>query len=238
MCGRYKLSRRKQLVEEYFDSVSDEPDWSPRFNIAPTQPVPVIRQNPKEPVRQLSVMRWGLIPSWSKDASGGASMINARSETAATKPAFRDALKSRRCMIPADGFYEWRRDGKSKQPYCFEVNEGELFVFAGLWERWRDPSGQWVQSCSILTTTPNAVTQAVHDRMPVILHPDAYDLWLDPGMTNVAAASELLQPFEARLMRSFSVSTRINHVANDDEECSVPVELVQVQARLFGGESV
>jgi putative SOS response-associated peptidase YedK len=238
MCGRYKLSRRKQLVEEYFDSVSDEPEWSPRFNIAPTQPVPVIRQHPTQPIRQLSVMRWGLIPSWAKDSSVAASMINARSETAATKPAFRDAMKTRRCLIPADGFYEWKRDGKSKQPYCFEVNGGELFAFAGLWDRWRDPSGQWVQSCSILTTTPNAVTSAVHDRMPVILDPEAYDLWLDPGMKNVAAASDLLQPFDARLMRSYPVSTRINHVANDDEECSVPVELVQAQTGLFGGESV
>ena len=130
MCGRYKLSRRKQIVEEYFDAVSSEEDWSPCFNIAPTQSVPVIRQHPKEPVRKLSLMRWGLIPSWATDSSGAARMINARSETASTKPAFRDALKSRRCLIPADAFYEWKRDGKTKQPYCFEVGEGELFGFA------------------------------------------------------------------------------------------------------------
>jgi putative SOS response-associated peptidase YedK len=117
-------------VEEYFDTASDAEDWAPRFNIAPTQPVPVIRQNPKERVRELSMMRWGLIPSWAKDSSTAASMINARSETAATKPAFRDALKSRRCLIPADGFYEWRRAGKIKQPYCFEVNEGKLLTNA------------------------------------------------------------------------------------------------------------
>src|SRR6202142_3393629 len=109
MCGRYRLSRRKQLVQEYFETVSDEPDWAPRYNIAPTQPVPVIRQNPKQPIRELSLFRWGLIPSWMKDSSGAATMINARSETAGTKPAFRDALKSRRCLIPADGFYEWLR---------------------------------------------------------------------------------------------------------------------------------
>src|SRR5580700_3040608 len=133
MCGPYKLSRRKQVIEEYFDSVSDEPDWRPRYNIAPTQPVPVIRQHPKEPVRQLSLMKWGLIPSWAPNHSVAASMINARSETAATKPTFRDALKFRRCLIPADGFYEWSRTGKAKQPYCFEVNEGELFAFAGIW---------------------------------------------------------------------------------------------------------
>jgi len=160
-------------------------------------------------------------------------MINARSETASTKPAFRDALKSRRCLIPADGFYEWKRDGKSKQPYCFEVNKGELFAFAGLWDRWKDPTGQWIKTCSILTTTPNAVTAPVHDRMPVILDPDGYELWLDPGMTNLAAASDLLKPFDARLMRSFPVSSRINSVANDDEECAAPVESVPAQNRLF-----
>ena len=233
MCGRYRLSRRKQLVDEYFDSVSDEPDWAPRYNIAPTQPAPVIRQHPKEPVRQLSLMRWGLIPSWAKDSSGAAQMINARSETASTKPAFRDALKSRRCLIPADGFYEWMRTGKTKQPYCFEVNDGQLFAFAGIWDRWKDPSGQWVKTCSILTTPPNAVTSPVHDRMPGILDPDSYDLWLDPRMTNLAAASELLKPYDARLMRCYPVSARINRVANDDEECSRPVELALTQTRLF-----
>jgi putative SOS response-associated peptidase YedK len=233
MCGRYKLSRRKQVVEEYFDAASSEEDWSPRYNVAPTQPIPVIRQHPKEPIRELSLMRWGLIPSWAKDASGAARMINARSETASTKPAFRDALKSRRCLIPADGFYEWLRTGKSKQPYCFEVNDGELFAFAGLWERWKNPSGEWIKTCSILTTTPNAVTAPVHDRMPVILDTDGYDLWLDPGMTNLDAASDLLKPFDARLMRSFPVSTRINSVVNDDAECSRPVELVQNQSSLF-----
>jgi putative SOS response-associated peptidase YedK len=166
VCGRYKLSRRKQIVEEYFDTASGEEDWSPRYNVAPTQPVPVIRQHPKEPVRELSLMRWGLILSWSKDSSVAASMINARSETAATKPAFRDALKSRRCLIPADGFYEWRRTGKTEQPYCFEVNEGELFAFAGIWDRWKNPSGNWMKTSSILTTTPNAVTSAFPNRSP------------------------------------------------------------------------
>ena len=233
MCGRYKLSRRKQVVEEYFDATSDEPDWNPRYNVAPTQSVPVIRQHPKEPIRELSLMRWGLIPSWSRDSSGAARMINARAETAATKPAFRDALKSRRCLIPADGFYEWVRTGKAKQPYCFEVNEGKMFAFAGIWDRWKNPSGHWIKTCSILTTTPNAVTSAVHDRMPVILDPASYDLWLDPGMKDVGAASDLLKPLDARLMRSYPISTRINHVANDDAECSAPVNLAEIQTRLF-----
>src|SRR5216683_6775037 len=222
MCGRYRLSRRKQIVEEYFDAAPGQQDWNPRYNIAPTQDVPVIRQDPKKPIRELSLMRWGLIPSWARDASVAASMINARSETASAKPAFRDALKSRRCLIPADGFYDWVRTGKAKQPYCFEVNEGELFAFAGIWDRWKDPHRGWIKTCSILTTTPNAVTSSVHDRMPVILDPDSYDLWLDPGMKNVDAASELLKPLNARPMRYYPVSTRINHVANADEECSTP----------------
>src|SRR6201993_311143 len=233
MCGRYRLSRRKQIIEEHFDTADWQDDWSPRYNIAPTQPVPVIRQHPKEPVRRLSLMRWGLIPSWAKDTSGAARSINARSETAHTLPAFRDAMKLRRCLVPADGFYEWQRRGSAKQPFCFEVGDGGLFAFAGLWERWRDPSGQWVKSCSILTTTPNAVTSAVHDRMPVILESESYDLWLDPGIQDVQVISELLKPYDARLMRSYPISTRINHVANDDEDCSRSVELVETQDSLF-----
>ena len=233
MCGRYRLSRRKQLVEEYFDTESDEPEWTPRYNIAPSQPVPVIRQNPKKPRRELSLMRWGLIPSWAKDASIAARMINARSETVGTKPAFRDPMTNRRCLIPADGFYEWQRTGKVKQPYCFEVNDGDLFALAGIWDRWTDPNRNTVETCSILTTSPNAVTSAIHDRMPVILDPDSYDIWLDPGMRDVTTASELLKPYDAQLMRCYPIGARINHVANDDEECSAPVELVQIQNSLF-----
>ena len=233
MCGRYRLSRRKQIIEEHFDTAPWDDEWSPRYNLAPTQPVPVIRQQPKEPIRQVSTMRWGLVPHWAKDASIAASTINARSETAATKSAFRDPLKLRRCLIPADGFYEWAKTAKSKQPFCFEVNDGQLFAFAGIWDGWKNSEGQWIRTCSILTTTPNAVTSAVHDRMPVILDPDRYDLWLDPGMQNVAAVSELLKPYDARRMRCYPVGTRINHVANDDEECSRPVELVHSQDQLF-----
>jgi putative SOS response-associated peptidase YedK len=234
MCGRYRLSRRKQVIEEQFDTADWQDDWRPRYNIAPTQPVPVIRQHPKEPIRQISTMRWGLVPYWAKDPSITTGTINAKSETAATKPAFRDPLKFRKCLIPADGFYEWQKRGNSKQPFCFEVNNGGLFAFAGLWDGWKDSSGQWLQTCSILTTTPNAVTSAIHDRMPVILDPNSYDLWLDPGMQNVAAISELLKPYDARLMRCYPVSTRINHVANDDAECSRPVEIAEAQHRLFG----
>jgi putative SOS response-associated peptidase YedK len=233
MCGRYRLSRRKQIIGECFETAPWDNDWSPRYNIAPTQQVPVIRQHPREPIRQLSLMKWGLIPHWSKSASDAASMINARSETAVTKPAFREPMRLRRCLIPADAFYEWKRTATSKQPYCFEVNEGELFAFAGLWDGWKNAEGQWVKSCSILTTSPNAVTSAVHDRMPVILDPESYDVWLDPGMTHVQVVSELLKPYDATAMRCYPVSSRVNHVANDDADCSRPVEITEAQNRLF-----
>jgi len=233
MCGRYRLSRRKQVLEERFDSVAGDEEWNPRYNVAPTQPVPVIRQNPKEPLRELSLIRWGLVPAWAKDSSGGARMINARSETVSTLPAFRDSFKSRRCLVPADGFYEWQKTGKARQPYCFEVNGGELFAFAGIWDRWKDASGKTLETCSILTTTPNAVTSAVHDRMPVILDPDNYDLWLDPRMKDTGAVCELLKPYDARLMQCFPVSPRVNNVVNDDEACSAHVPIAQTQGSLF-----
>jgi putative SOS response-associated peptidase YedK len=162
---------------------------------------------------------------WAKDMSDAARKINARSETAATLPAFRDALKSRRCLVPADGFYEWQRTDGQKQPYCFEVNDGELFAFAGLWERWKKPDGEWVKTFTVVTTTPNAVTSLVHDRMPVILDRADYDLWLDPAMTKVEVVIDMLKPYRADLMRSYPVSQRVNRVANDDADCSARVQL-------------
>jgi putative SOS response-associated peptidase YedK len=233
MCGRYRLSRRKQIIEEYFETAPWDDDWDPRYNIAPTQPVPVIRQHPKELIRQISLMKWGLIPHWAKNASESAKTMNARSETAAIRPAFRDPMRFRRCLIPADGFYEWARKGTTKQPYCFEVQDGALFAFAGLWDGWKDASGNWVKTCSILTTTPNALTSAVHDRMPVILPPDAYDLWLDPGLNDVQVVSELLKPYHANAMRSYPVSMRVNRVENDDQECAQRVVISEAQNRLF-----
>jgi putative SOS response-associated peptidase YedK len=140
---------------------------------------------------------------------------------------------TRQVPDPADGFYEWQRRGSAKLPYCLEVSDGELFAFAGLWDGWRNEEGQWIKTCSILTTTPNTVTSAIHDRMPVILDRDSYDLWLDPGLTDARVVSELLKPYDARLMRTYAISPRINHVENDDEECSRPVELVETQDRLF-----
>ena len=233
MCGRYRLSRKKQIIEEYFATGPGEHDFDPRYNIAPTQPVAIIRQNPGNHGRALSLARWGLIPSWAKDPTIASSTINARSETAATKPAFSDALKFQRCLIPADGFYEWQRTGRARLPYCFEVREGALFAFAGIWDRWKDPTGKILETCSILTTTPNAVTSAVHNRMPVILEPYDYDRWLSPAIQDVGGVSTLLKPYDARLMRCYPLGTRINDAANDDEECSRPIAHSDPHLRLF-----
>ena len=234
MCGRYRLSRRKQLIAEYFET-GNEVDWEPRYNIAPSQQVGIIRQDPERPERYFALARWGLIPSWASDASIGSKTINARSETVLTKPAFRDAFSSRRCLLPADGFFEWRRSGREKQPFHFGMQDDSLFAFAGLWDRWRDPAGDVVESCSILTTTPNSLLANIHDRMPVILRQENYDLWLDAGFKDVKALAEVLVPFEAAQMRCFPVSTRINAVTNDDPDCVVPRHSsLPAQASLFG----
>jgi putative SOS response-associated peptidase YedK len=234
MCGRYRLSRRKEILAEQFDTDFDDLDWEPRFNIAPTQPVPVIRRVEGNPARQASMMRWGLIPSWAQAPDIGAQNINARSETAASKPSFRDPLRRQRCLIPTDAFYEWQRTAKVKQPFCFEVGDGAVFAFAGLWDRWRGQDGQVLESCTILTTTPNVLLADVHDRMPVILAAEHYDRWLDPAMQGVVSAMGLLKPYDAALMRKYPVSKRVNLVANDDSECSTPVELPATTGSLFG----
>jgi putative SOS response-associated peptidase YedK len=234
MCGRYRLSRRAEILASYFYAQYDGMDWEARYNIAPTQTVPVIRQDLNTPVRRASFMRWGLVPSWARAVSVGASMINARSETAREKPAFKELLQRRRCLIPADAFYEWKKVGKSKQPFCFEMTKREPFAFAGLWDSWRTPEGTALETCTILTTTPNRLLAEVHDRMPVILPAASYDLWLDPGFREVAAVSEMLRPFDTDLMRRYPVSECVNSVANDGPECSTAIESQPaIQAGLF-----
>src|ERR1700694_4567104 len=221
MCGRFRLSHRKELIEEYFATEPSDVEWNPRFNVAPTQFVPSIRRDAAQPTRSLGLMQWGLVPSWMTDPAAPAKLFNARLETVATKPSFREALKDRRCLIPADAFYEWKKVSKGRQPFCFQVDSGALFVFAGIWEPARGPNGDPIGTCCILTTSPNEITSAVHDRMPVILSPEEYDMWLDPELKH-SAILDLLNPFEAERMRAFPVSTRVNSVKNDDEECSRP----------------
>ena len=234
MCGRYRLSRRKEILEEQFDTDFDDLDWEPRYNIAPTQPVAVIRQVAGGHARKASAMRWGLIPSWTTDSTGAVRSINARAETAASKPSFRDPLRTQRCLIPADAFYEWRRVAGEKQPFCFEVGLADVFAFAGLWDRWVGPGGEVLETCTILTTTPNDLLVDVHDRMPAILRAEEYDRWLDPSMQDMERAVGLVKPYDASKMRRYPVSTRVNLVTNDGPECSVPVELPATTGLLFG----
>jgi putative SOS response-associated peptidase YedK len=223
MCGRFRQSRSRQILEEMFQGHFDsDDDFPPRFNIAPTQPVLAIRQEPDQPIRRISLMRWGLVPSWSKDLSGSARMINARSEAITTTPAFREPFKTQRCLIPADGFYEWKSAGKTKQPYCFQVGHGELFAFAGLWDKWRSSNKEIVESCTLITTIANPLVADIHGRMPVILDPDNYDLWLDPGFHNSDTLSAMFVPYDASFMERYAVSNRVSDPKNDDAECAAP----------------
>jgi len=234
MCGRYRLTRDgKQIVEDF--SIEGEVEWAPRYNIAPTDPIATIRQDRNNPVRHFALMRWGLIPFWAKDRNIGLRTINGMSETAATKPAFREAMQTRRCLIPADGFYEWLRTGpKEKQPYNFGMADDSMFAFAGLWDCWRDETGNPILSCTILTTRPNTLVAPVHNRMPAILERENYDLWLDPGTTDPARVTDLLSPFDPRKMRKYPVSKRVNSVKNDDPECAQEIQLpTEVQGGLF-----
>ena len=172
-------------------------------------------------------MRWGLIPYWAKDASFGANTINAVAETAAEKPAFREAMRRRRCLIPADGFYEWKQTGpRQKQPYSIGMADDGLFAFAGLWDQWRDAGGggRVIESCTILTTEANPLLREIHPRMPVILKPEDYDRWLDPGITDPRRVGDLLRPFDARAMKAWPVSSAVNRVENDGPECVAEAE--------------
>ena len=233
MCGRYRLTAKKRYLRDHF-GLAEEPHWEPRWNIAPTQQVATIRQHRAEPVRIFGLMRWGLIPSWAKDQSFGLKTINAMAETAADKPSFRDSLKRRRCLIPADGFYEWKRIGpKEKQPYNIGLTTGSVFAFAGLWDRWQDPNNNMLETCTILTTRPNALVADVHDRMPAILRKEDYECWLDPGMTDAQTVLDCLKPFDARLMKKHPVSAHVNRPENDDEECAREVPIKEIPATLF-----
>lgn len=233
MCGRYRLTAKERYLRDHF-GLDGDLSWTPRWNIAPTQQVPVVRQDRKEPKRSFALLRWGLIPFCAKNASIGFKTINAMSETAAQKPAFRDAMKLRRCLIPADGFYEWENLGtKVKQPYNFGMADDALFAFAGLWERWRDPAGEFIETFTILTTKPNSLVAGIHDRMPAILKPDDYELWLDPGVTNAGLVVDALKPFDARLMKKWPVSSRVSRAENDDPECAQEVPIAGAIPTLF-----
>jgi putative SOS response-associated peptidase YedK len=234
MCGRYVLTTPGEVLAQIFDTAPPPEEVLeaivPRYNIAPTQKVPVVRRAPT-PVpapapaatRELALVQWGLVPHWAKDPDIGNRLINARAETAAEKPSFREALKRRRCLIPADGFYEWQKLGKGKQPFLLRLRNRETFAFAGLWSQWKNPeSGANLESCAILTTTPNELTATVHDRMPVILPATTWDRWLadaPPG----TPITDLFLSYPADEMEVFPVSKRVNSPANEGPENIVPL---------------
>jgi len=217
MCGRFaSFDLPLELLSELF-GIASSPPLPSRYNIAPTQMVLVIRQLP-DGQNHLELPRWGLIPSWAKDPSIGSKMINARAETITEKPAFRQAIKYRRCLVLASGFYEWKKEGKAKQPWYIRLKDGAPMVFAGIWESWRSPEGEVIESCSILTTAANRLVAPLHDRMPVILSPDEFNGWLDRQITNPASLVHLFSSYPADLMETFPVSPLVNNMKNDSAD--------------------
>jgi putative SOS response-associated peptidase YedK len=211
MCGRYELHTHPAALALAF-GLAAPPDLTPRYNIAPTQQVPIVRQNAAG-VREWVEVRWGLVPRWAKDPSIGARLINARAETAAERPAFGNAFRRHRCLLPADGFYEWKTTERGKQPVRVAMRSGEPLGLAGLYERWLAPDGVVLDTCTILTTQANTLLAGVHDRMPVIIAPQDYARWLDPAANEVA---DLLAPYPAQAMTWYPISMRVNAVRNDD----------------------
>lgn len=216
MCGRFSLTVNPEGVQAAFPGFSLPSQLAPRYNIAPTQPVAVI---PNEGKQRIEYFYWGLIPSWAKDPGIGSKMINARAETLAEKPAFRAAYKRRRCLILADGFFEWRKDAGGKTPMYIHMASGEPFAFAGLWEVWHSPDGSEIPSCTIITTEPNELIASIHNRMPVILPRDAFTEWLDPAERPASALQDLLRPFPGDQMEAYPVSTVVNNPRHDAPEC-------------------
>jgi putative SOS response-associated peptidase YedK len=222
MCGRFALTTNPAESETTFSAYTFPEKFAPRFNIAPTQPVLVI---PNDDQNTADFFIWGLIPMWAKDPAIGSRLINARGETLAEKPAFRGSLKYKRCLILADGFYEWKGapGRKTKTPFFIHMKDRKPFAFAGLWDSWNGPDGSQVKSCTIITTVPNDLTAIIHNRMPVILHPRDYAKWLDPSAQTPDQLKPLIKPFPADMMDAYPVGTLVNTPANDTPDLLIPV---------------
>lgn len=222
MCGRYTIAAPSEAIRRMFGFRNPLPNLPARYNVAPTQDVPVVRLEGGE--RKLVMLRWGLVPAWSKEMASSAPLINARGESVADKPSFRTAFRLRRCLVPVDGFYEWKAMGKGpKQPAHIHLKQGGLFALAGLWENWKAPDGTIVESMALVTTSANATLQPVHDRMPVIVPPDKFNVWLDVERFGPKEAGSLIAPAPNDLLAFDWVSTRVNQVANDDPGLITPV---------------
>ncbi|HED04926.1 MAG TPA: SOS response-associated peptidase [Candidatus Fraserbacteria bacterium] len=224
MCGRFALFSSLDAILDRFELRQELPEsgYTPRYNIMPTQPVlTVIALQGGE--RDLTSLRWGLIPSWAKDPAIGNRLINARAETLFEKPSFRAAVRERRCLILADGFYEWRRTERGKVPMYIQLKSKRHFGFAGLWESWRSPEGREIKSCSIVTTESNELVRPIHNRMPVIVHQEIEGLWLDPQVRSERELREVLRPYPAKEMEAYAVSPLVNSPAHDRPECIEPL---------------
>ena len=230
MCGRFTLHHSPEEVAKRFEVQRVLFQSESRYNIAPSQPIATITT--QDEARVLDAHRWGLIPSWAKDPAIGNRMINARAETLREKPAFKTALSRRRCLVPADGFYEWSTPfadkggtkAKEKTPHYIKMKSGELFALAGLWDEWKTPEGEMLRSCTIITTAPNEIITPLHHRMAVILKPEDEEAWLDPDLKDVDELSQLLQPYANDALELHSVSRRVNAPAFDDASCILPLE--------------
>lgn len=228
MCGRYGRRADKQRIAEWMQThdanVFDESYFAPSYNVAPQSLQPVVRLDSETGQRELTVMRWGLIPFWAKDSKIGYSTINAKSETVTTSPAFREAMKRRRCLVPAEWFYEWQKiDAKTKQPYAIGLRDGSLFALAGLWETWKDKTkDQVLETYTVLTTDPNELMEPIHNRMPVILAPKDYQRWLEPGEPTHLPV-DMLRPYPAEEMRAWKVGNGVGNVRNNEPGLIAPL---------------
>lgn len=222
MCGRFTRKENFQKMAEQL-GLKILPPWPPRYNIAPSQLVACVRTNPETGDWECIDLKWGLVPSWAKGPAIGNRLINARGETVSEKPAFRRAFRQQRCLVLADGFYEWKREGKGKQPYYVRLQDRRPFALAGLWERWekQEPA---LETCTLITTGPNALMEPIHNRMPVILPERSYASWLDPGLNEPAYLKGLLQPYDAEQMETYPVSPLVNNPRNDSPQCIQPLE--------------
>ena len=221
MCGRFSLGATIHVAKLF-----DLPDWPevpPRYNIAPNQDIPAVIQNRETASREARSFRWGLVPIWAKDPRIGHRLINARAETLATKPAFRKPFRERRCLVPADGFYEWERQDRRKQPWHIRMRDARPFAFAGLWDRWQPAEGELLETCTIVTTAPNALVGRIHDRMPAIVPQAEYALWLDPTVRDVNRLQSVLRPYADDEMMAYPVGTQVNNPANDSADMIAPL---------------
>jgi len=220
MCGRYTVTASPEVLRALF-AYAEQPNFPPRYNIAPTQPIPIVRL--ADGKRQFALVRWGLLPSWVKDPKTFTLLINARGESVIEKPAFRTAMKRRRCLIPADGFYEWQKAGERKRPFYVHAKSGAPLAFAGLWETWTGPNGEEVDTAAIVTTRANRTLSPIHGRMPVIVPPEAFDLWLNSNEVDATTAAALIGPAPDNLLEAYEISTAVNRTANDNAKLLEPV---------------